>query len=129
MLPVDKRCSGRSCSRALWKSRRALVCSALPESLETGVPYVPLFKGPEKTLLVTFTFPDSPSISDFSGLRALPRDAWQSLVTLARASILGRLSNSECDSYVLSESSLFVYRDKILEHLIPGTYLMRWLLY
>ncbi|MCL1140412.1 S-adenosylmethionine decarboxylase proenzyme [Shewanella pneumatophori] len=47
-------------------------------------------------------------------LRAYPRDFWQQALAMADASILSNLSNSHCDAYVLSESSLFVWQHKLL---------------
>lgn len=43
------------------------------------------------------------------GLRELTREQWDAVLTDAKCSILCNMSNHKFDSYVLSESSLFVY--------------------
>ncbi|WOT06583.1 adenosylmethionine decarboxylase [Shewanella youngdeokensis] len=47
-------------------------------------------------------------------LRALERKFWERTLALAGADIVSVMSNSYCDAYVLSESSLFVWERKIL---------------
>jgi len=47
-------------------------------------------------------------------LRGLGQNFWSKLVALANASILSQISNNECDAYLLSESSLFVWSDRVL---------------
>lgn len=47
-------------------------------------------------------------------LRALGYDFWASIVQHARAQILSHIHNEQCDAYLLSESSLFVYDHKCL---------------
>jgi ornithine decarboxylase len=49
-----------------------------------------------------------------SGLRQLGRSEWSEILTAARCTILSTESNSLCDAYVLSESSLFVYDDGLM---------------
>jgi len=66
------------------------------------------FEGPEKTLEVEFQGAES------SSLRAAGRPAWDLVVKKAAASILDHISNEHFDSYILSESSLFVMRDKVI---------------
>lgn len=69
----------------------------------------PVFEGSEKRLEVDFTLrPHAPR----NGLRALSRDQLDELMTLARCCIVSSTSNEHFDSYVLSESSLFVYPNK-----------------
>ena len=46
------------------------------------------------------------------GLREITRAQWDAILTEARCTILNTMSNGSCDSYVLSESSLFVYPHK-----------------
>ncbi|KAJ6849759.1 S-adenosylmethionine decarboxylase proenzyme-like [Iris pallida] len=72
------------------------------------------FEGFEKRLEVTFT--EAPLFLDpyGRGLRALSRAQIDSIVDLARCTIVSQLSNKEFDSYVLSESSLFIYPNKIV---------------
>ncbi|XP_042488945.1 LOW QUALITY PROTEIN: S-adenosylmethionine decarboxylase proenzyme-like [Macadamia integrifolia] len=72
------------------------------------------FEGYEKRLEITFS--EAPIFVDPQGrgLRALTRSQIDSILDAARCTIVDQLSNSEFDSYVLSESSLFVYPLKII---------------
>lgn len=47
-------------------------------------------------------------------LKQLPVSFWRQALALADAEILSNLSNTYCDAYVLSESSLFVWDHKLL---------------
>jgi len=69
-----------------------------------------VFEGAEKRLEVDFV----PS-SDFPlGMRAISREQWDTLLKLVNCLIIGTTSNEHFDSYVLSESSLFVYPFKVM---------------
>lgn len=68
------------------------------------------FEGVEKNLELDFV----PSEGTSRGLRGIVREQWDEILAAARCSILSTMSNDHCDSYVLSESSLFVYRDKVV---------------
>eukprot|EP01117_Protostelium_nocturnum_P011724 TRINITY_DN426_c0_g1_i1.p1 TRINITY_DN426_c0_g1~~TRINITY_DN426_c0_g1_i1.p1 ORF type:complete len:399 (-),score=115.41 TRINITY_DN426_c0_g1_i1:168-1364(-) len=68
------------------------------------------FEGPEKRLEIIFKA--NPAIS--RGLRLIGRPEWQEMCTLARCNILSQTSNEHFDSFVLSESSLFVYPTKVM---------------
>ncbi|CAL9170015.1 unnamed protein product [Musa hybrid cultivar] len=72
------------------------------------------FEGYEKRLEITFS--EAPIFVDAHGwgLRALSRAQIDSILDLARCTIVSHLSNKNFDSYVLSESSLFVYPYKII---------------
>ena len=48
------------------------------------------------------------------GLRTDKDRLWESIVRLSRAEIINRLRTAEMDAYLLSESSLFVWNDRIL---------------
>jgi S-adenosylmethionine decarboxylase len=52
-------------------------------------------------------------VSSFN-LRSLGIDFFSELVSKANATILQSLSNKHCDAYLLSESSLFVWEDRLL---------------
>jgi len=67
-----------------------------------------IFEGSEKKLEIAFLIPTGES------LRSLPRAFWASVVQASGAQILSELSNLEVDAYLLSESSLFVFRDRIV---------------
>ena len=62
------------------------------------------FEGPEKKLELVVT-PDSGS------LRALGERVWLRVIEAAGAQVLSALHTEQCDAYLLSESSLFVYDD------------------
>lgn len=70
----------------------------------------PGFEGPEKTLEIDF----DPFLGPERGLREITREQWDALLTDAKCTILDTMSNEYIDSYVLSESSLFVYSRKLL---------------
>ncbi|PKA49415.1 S-adenosylmethionine decarboxylase proenzyme [Apostasia shenzhenica] len=72
------------------------------------------FEGYEKRLEITFS--EAPLFVDphGHGLRALTRSQIDCVLEPAKCTIVSQLSNKEFDSYVLSESSLFVYPFKII---------------
>ncbi|TKY54656.1 S-adenosylmethionine decarboxylase proenzyme [Spatholobus suberectus] len=75
----------------------------------------PRFEGFEKRVEISFS--EAPNLKDPRrrlGLRALTRVQLNSILEPACCTIVSHLSNSELDSYVLSESSLFVYPFKII---------------
>ncbi|WP_299002998.1 hypothetical protein [uncultured Shewanella sp.] len=60
------------------------------------------FEGVEKKILV--------KVSDkHISLRQFDADFWAYLVSFSRAKILSKISSTQCDAYLLSESSLFVW--------------------
>jgi S-adenosylmethionine decarboxylase len=68
------------------------------------------FEGPEKTVEVIFC----PNIGVEGGLRSLTRCQLDELCRLAKCEILSHTANAHLDSYVLSESSLFVWEYKYI---------------
>ncbi|KAF3452898.1 hypothetical protein FNV43_RR03331 [Rhamnella rubrinervis] len=72
------------------------------------------FEGFEKRLEITFSEPPIFKDPQGLGLRALTRSQLDSILEPACCTIVSQLSNSDFDSYVLSESSLFVYPLKII---------------
>ncbi|KAA8535437.1 hypothetical protein F0562_030440 [Nyssa sinensis] len=72
------------------------------------------FEGFEKRLEITFSEPPMFRDPQGMGLRALTRSQLDSILEPACCTIVAQLSNSEFDSYVLSESSFFVYPLKII---------------
>ncbi|EGC31012.1 hypothetical protein DICPUDRAFT_50446 [Dictyostelium purpureum] len=74
--------------------------------------YADGFEGPEKKLDIRFCpinkITGKNSTSKI-GLRAINKDRWQQVLDSARCTIISQTSNQFMDSYVLSESSLFVY--------------------
>ncbi|KAL8211020.1 hypothetical protein R6Q57_005457 [Mikania cordata] len=69
------------------------------------------FEGFEKRLEISFSNPANPSGRD---LRSLSRNQLDEFLAPAECTIVSLLSNALLDSYVLSESSLFVYPYKII---------------
>ncbi|MEW5301869.1 MAG: hypothetical protein WDW38_008494 [Sanguina aurantia] len=69
----------------------------------------PVFEGSEKRIEICFS---SSATAPTNGLRALPREHLDELMTLAACCIVSNRSNDYLDAYVLSESSLFVYPQK-----------------
>ncbi|KAJ4709475.1 S-adenosylmethionine decarboxylase proenzyme [Melia azedarach] len=72
------------------------------------------FEGFEKRLEISFSPPPIFTDPYGLGLRALTRSQLDTILELAQCTIVSQLSNTEFDSYVLSESSLFVYPLKII---------------
>ncbi|KAL0903522.1 hypothetical protein M5K25_027909 [Dendrobium thyrsiflorum] len=72
------------------------------------------FEGYEKRLEITFS--EAPLLADphGRGLRALSQSQIDSILEPAKCTVVAKLSNMDFDSYVLSESSLFVYPYKII---------------
>ncbi|KAG0466958.1 hypothetical protein HPP92_018538 [Vanilla planifolia] len=72
------------------------------------------FEGYEKRLEITFS--EAPLFVDPHGygLRSLTRPQIDSILEAAKCTIVAKLSNKVFDSYVLSESSLFVYPYKLI---------------
>ncbi|XP_021756830.1 S-adenosylmethionine decarboxylase proenzyme-like [Chenopodium quinoa] len=72
------------------------------------------FEGFEKRLEITFSNPTVFTDPSGLGLRSLTRPQLDSILDAASCTIVSQLSNTVFDSYVLSESSLFVYANKII---------------
>ncbi len=66
-----------------------------------------LFEGSEKKLELVFSPMREP-------LRGKPDSFWKKLCRTARVHIVSRFSNSFCDAYILSESSLFIWDHRLL---------------
>ncbi|OLY80241.1 S-adenosylmethionine decarboxylase proenzyme [Smittium mucronatum] len=82
--------------------------------------YTGSFEGPEKLLEIWFAnnMQDSQNLhshdSDLPGLRSIPLESIKSMLLLVNCTILESFSNNHCDAYLLSESSLFVYPNKMI---------------
>jgi len=101
---------------------------------ESQKPVIDFFEGPEKLLEVWFVKPNelksTPSetlVEDIrkGGLRSLPIKNWEELLKLVNCTILSVTSNDYLDAYVLSESSLFVWEQKIILKTCGTTTLLR----
>jgi S-adenosylmethionine decarboxylase len=66
-----------------------------------------LFEGPEKKLEILAAAP-------MPSLRSMGEESWRRVVELARARIISAVSNDACEAYLLSESSLFVWDERML---------------
>lgn len=72
------------------------------------------FEGYEKRLEVSFFEPGIFADPGGTGLRSLSKDQLDEILKPAECTIVSSLSNEYLDSYVLSESSLFVYPYKVI---------------
>ncbi|OMO93703.1 S-adenosylmethionine decarboxylase [Corchorus capsularis] len=72
------------------------------------------FEGYEKRLEISFFEPGLFVDPEGKGLRALSKAQLDEILGPAECTIVSSLSNKQVDSYVLSESSLFVYPYKII---------------
>lgn len=72
------------------------------------------FEGFEKRLDISFFEPSIFADPEGKGLRLLSKDKLDEILKPAECTIVSSLSNDDVDSYVLSESSLFVYPYKII---------------
>ncbi|KAM0055389.1 putative adenosylmethionine decarboxylase [Helianthus debilis subsp. tardiflorus] len=72
------------------------------------------FEGFEKRLEISFYEPGFFTDPEGRGLRSLTKNQLDEILTPAQCTIVSCLSNDFVDSYVLSESSLFVYPYKII---------------
>ncbi|CAM5999452.1 unnamed protein product [Sphagnum balticum] len=77
--------------------------------------------GVEKLLEIWFVRDEADKTQS---LRRIPREALEKLMTAARCEIISKTSNSHIDSYVLSESSMFVSDDRIILKTCGTTRLM-----
>ncbi|ANB14835.1 adenosylmethionine decarboxylase SPE2 [Sugiyamaella lignohabitans] len=74
------------------------------------------FEGPEKLLEIWFA-PDEhclPYGMPESGLREIPRQVWEQVLDVVQCKVLSVVSSSKMDAFVLSESSLFVFANKLI---------------
>ncbi|XP_031481930.1 S-adenosylmethionine decarboxylase proenzyme-like [Nymphaea colorata] len=83
------------------------------------------FEGYEKRLEIVFCKPSIFADPDGKGLRALCRPQIDEFLSAAECTIVDNLSNSVMDSYVLSESSLFIHPYKIIIKTCGTTKLLR----
>ncbi|PIN01358.1 S-adenosylmethionine decarboxylase [Handroanthus impetiginosus] len=72
------------------------------------------FEGYEKRLEISFSQPGVFADPEGRGLRSLSKGQLDEILEPAQCTIVSSLKNDDVDSYVLSESSLFVYPYKII---------------
>lgn len=90
---------------------------------EENAEYTGQFEGPEKTMEIVFRADKGPE----NGLRTLSREQLDFLCTKAKCSIVHKVSNNYMDAYILSESSLFVYKHRYIMKTCGTTTLLRCL--
>jgi len=96
-----------------------LDANILDENLDLSYPSPGFFEGAEKLLEIVFKS-DCPANAQSDnqdgrgGLRCVDREVWSNLLKLVNCEIVSTLCNECMDSYVLSESSLFVYPRKMV---------------
>jgi len=84
--------------------------------------FVPPFEGPEKLLEIWFA-PNKNWIKlnqtgglrpRVYGLRTIPRSVWDEVLSLVKCKIINVLYNDDFDAYLLSESSMFIWNNKLI---------------
>lgn len=69
------------------------------------------FEGAEKLLEIWFDVSDSQSSR---GLRSVDPSIWHDMLRLVQCQVLSTINNDSCDAYLLSESSMFVYNNRLI---------------
>lgn len=82
------------------------------QAIEHSKECVNFYEGTEKLLEIWFTRSDNRL--DSCDLRKIKRSALDSLLEFVRCQILSMRRSEHFDGYVLSESSMFVYKDRII---------------
>eukprot|EP00301_Raphidiophrys_heterophryoidea_P020171 c4936_g1_i2.p1 GENE.c4936_g1_i2~~c4936_g1_i2.p1 ORF type:complete len:391 (+),score=79.81 c4936_g1_i2:376-1548(+) len=75
---------------------------------------VPAFEGAEKTLVVDLCLCGKISSENTNGLLDIEQGVWEEMLSDCKCQILSVQKNKEVAAYVLSESSLFVMRHKVI---------------
>lgn len=113
-----------TCESASANGQEVVEYNHDPDEPHETPEYIPGgFEGPEKTMEVWFR----PNVGIEDGLRALTRPQLDILCTKAKCSILTKVSSNYMDAYVLSESSLFIYKYKYIMKTCGTTTLLRCL--
>lgn len=110
MSNASSTCSSRCCDNDSAGDMSVGELSSSPGASSTGSSAAPLRASSSSTIKLGATLSQQPSLS----LRSIPRRELDRLVELANAQIIGHVSNACVDSYVLSESSLFVSERRVL---------------
>lgn len=71
------------------------------------------FEGPEKLLEMWFKA-DPDGEMGVQSLRSVSKEVWAEMLCLVHCTILNHISNDFIDAYLLSESSFFVFQDRII---------------
>lgn len=85
-------------------------------SLSVDLDSTDAFEGPEKLLEVWFSKDENslPKHINKQGLRSIPRLEWEKMLDLVQCKVLSVVSSEKMDSYLLSESSMFVFPHKVI---------------
>ena len=72
------------------------------------------FEGPEKLLEIWFDSKQLKNVEDASndekrGLRLVPLQVWKEMLDIVKCQVLSTIENRHINSYLLSESSMFVF--------------------
>ncbi|XP_051173418.1 S-adenosylmethionine decarboxylase proenzyme [Leptopilina boulardi] len=78
---------------------------------DNNIENVQFFEGAEKLLEIWFISSD---IKNNRDLRHIPRHKWESLLKTVRCEIISFCRNDQIDAYVLSESSMFISKRRII---------------
>ncbi|KAJ3126864.1 spermidine resistance protein [Nowakowskiella sp. JEL0407] len=71
------------------------------------------FEGPEKLLELWFNPKTNEKESDLS-LLIVPQKVWEEMLEIVKCKVLSSVSNKYLNSYLLSESSMFVYSNRLI---------------
>lgn len=82
------------------------------------------FEGPEKNLELDFRRRNSKTVEN-SSFRVVSQNRWSDILSHAQCSILSRIENESLTAFLLSESSLFVFDEKIILKTCGRTTLLR----
>lgn len=78
---------------------------------EQAQTFLHAFEGPEKLLELWFA---ARTDEDVKSLRTVQRSVWEEVLELVHCSILSVISNGSITAYLLSESSFFVFDEKVI---------------
>ncbi|XP_054722720.1 S-adenosylmethionine decarboxylase proenzyme-like [Uloborus diversus] len=87
--------------------------------------YCGFFEGTEKLLEVWFGRRNETCGSASCDLRAIPRSKWEKILKLVKCEIISYKKNDHIDAYVLSESSLFVSKNRVILKTCGSTTLLQ----
>jgi len=96
----------------LYHNHKRKTMTTLPESSQETSDtetYSDVFEGPEKKLEVYFS-----KGADSTGFRRFQKSVWSDVLADAACTILHQESDKDVDAYLLSESSLFVYPERVI---------------
>ncbi|KAK0178439.1 hypothetical protein PV328_002387 [Microctonus aethiopoides] len=84
----------------------------MASSKDDNTENVQFFEGVEKLLEIWFTSTDNED--NKRDLRDIPRHRWESMLKIVRCEIISFCRNDQVDAYVLSESSMFIAKRRLI---------------